>query len=60
MTPLQLHREIPTQRSPWPPYALAIVAGAAVAMFIAVALLAWQVSRQPEVVYVQVPESSAR
>jgi hypothetical protein len=44
MTPLQLHRETPIQRSPWPQHALTIVAGAAIAMFVAVVLLAWQAS----------------
>lgn len=42
MTPLQLFRETTTRARSWPPYAWAIVGGAAVSMMIAVVLLAWQ------------------
>jgi hypothetical protein len=46
MTPHQLFRETATRpHRPWPPYAWAIVAGAAAAMFVAVVLVAWQASR---------------
>ncbi len=42
MTPLQLFRETTTRARSWPPYAWAIVGGAAASMCIAVVLLAWQ------------------
>jgi hypothetical protein len=47
MTPHQLFRETATRpRRSWPPHALAIVAGAAIAMFVSVTLVAWQASRE--------------
>jgi hypothetical protein len=47
MTPHQLFRETTTRpRRSWPPYAWASVAGAAIAMFVSVTLLAWQASRE--------------
>lgn len=45
MTPLQLFRESTTRSRSWPPYAWAIVGGAAVAMLMAVVLVAWQGAR---------------
>jgi hypothetical protein len=46
MTPHQLFCETTTRpRRSWPPYAWAIVAGAAIAMFVSVVLVAWQASR---------------
>ena len=45
MTPLQLFRETTIRARSWPPYAWAIVGGAAVAMLVAVLLLAWQGAR---------------
>ncbi len=45
MTPHQLFRESTLRPRSWPPYAWAIVAGAAIAMFVSVVLLAWQASR---------------
>lgn len=48
MTPFQLYSETTTRpRRAWPPYAWAIVAGAAIAMFVSVALLAWQAANMP-------------
>jgi hypothetical protein len=45
MTPHQLFRETTTRaRRSWPPHAAAIVAGAAIAMFVSVTLVAWQAS----------------
>jgi hypothetical protein len=47
MTPHQLFRETTSRpRRSWPPYAWAIVAGAAIAMFVSVTLLAWEASRE--------------
>jgi hypothetical protein len=42
MTPHQLFRETTVRPRSWPPHAWGIVAGAAIAMFIAVVLVAWQ------------------
>lgn len=47
MTPHQLFRESTVRPRSWPPHALAIVAGAAIASFVSVLLLAWQASRVP-------------
>jgi hypothetical protein len=48
MTPFQLYSETTTRpRRAWPPYAWAIVAGAAIAMFVSVVLVAWQASNMP-------------
>ncbi len=46
MTPLLLTRETTVRPRSWPPYALTIVCGAAVAMLVSVSLVAWQASRE--------------
>lgn len=50
MTPHQLFRESTLRPRSWPPYAWAIVAGAAIAMFVTVVLVAWQASNTPRLV----------
>lgn len=47
MTPHQLFRESSLRPRSWPPYAWAIVAGAAIAMFVSVVLVAWHASNMP-------------
>jgi len=47
MTPHQLFQESTQRPRSWPPYAWAVVAGAAIAMFASVVLLAWQASNMP-------------